>query len=77
MQRRAHTAWTPSSLPSSIVVLGGGFGVVDGAAVGGVPFTAEIVPGIYNTCKDMLLNFPLRWPNISTETSWTFCMRYS
>ena len=66
MQRRAHTAWTPPSLPNSIVVLGGGFGFGGwgGAAVGGVPFTAEIVPGIYNTCKDMLLNFHLRWPNI-------------
>ena len=36
--RRAHVAWTPTSLPNSIVLLGGW----DDAA----PLTAEIVPGL-------------------------------
>ena len=37
MVRRGHVAWTPTSLPNSIVLLGGW----DNAA----QFTAEIVPG--------------------------------
>ena len=37
--RYAHIAWTPSSLPDSLVLLGG-FGA------SGARLTAEIVPGI-------------------------------
>ena len=39
MERRYHTAWTPTSLPGSIVLLGGGY---DSAA----SLTAESVPGV-------------------------------
>ena len=39
MERWTHTAWTPPSLPNSIVLLGGTVGSGDAA------FTAEIVPG--------------------------------
>ena len=35
-ERQSHVAWTPPSLPNSIVLLGGD---------GGAKFTAEIVPG--------------------------------
>ena len=39
MERWTHSAWTPPSLPNSIVLLGGTVGSGDAA------FTAEIVPG--------------------------------
>ena len=38
MARTHHTAWTPPSLPDSIVLLGGFYSAA--------PLTAEIVPGI-------------------------------
>ena len=37
MTRLGHTAWTPQSLPNSIVLLGGW--------IGAAKLTAEIVPG--------------------------------
>ena len=43
MERYDHTAWTPPSLPDSIVLLGGGATWSgDSAAI----LTAEIVPGV-------------------------------
>ena len=38
MERAYHTAWTPTSLPDSIVLLGGNTGAAQ--------LTAEIVPGV-------------------------------
>ena len=44
MRRARHTAWTPPSLPDSIVLLGGN--------TNAVKLTAEIVPGIsLSKCK--------------------------
>ena len=46
--RYRHTAWVPSSLPNSIVLLGGNWGS---------SLTAEIVPGREAPIK----KFPLKW----------------
>ena len=51
MARAAHTAWTPPSLPDSIVLLGGL------TAHGATYLTAEIVPGKKQTQASIYL-FP-------------------
>ena len=45
--RGYHTAWTPTSLPGSIVLLGG-----DSSAT---ELTAEVVPGIFQSSKVKLI----------------------
>ena len=44
MERWTHTAWTPPSLPDSIVLLGG--------ANTATRLTAEIVPGLNRKIKN-------------------------
>ena len=63
--RYSHTAWTPSSLPDSIVLLGG-----DSSAT---KFTAEIVPGKNRHYVGFIL-FITRWINIHTGTQWVSSM---
>ena len=50
MAREGHTAWTPRSLPDSIVLLGGGGG---GSAT---ELSAEIFPGNFKAFN--INNFP-------------------
>ena len=44
MDRYHHTAWTPTSLPDSIVLVGGGNNASASASASAV--TAETVPGV-------------------------------
>ena len=64
MERRYHTAWTPTSLPNSIVLLGGTGSAGSGLGTGSQ--NAEIVPGIFLRRGHLLL--PLRWWHIRYET---------
>ena len=48
MQRSSHTAWTPTSLPGSIVLLGGGSIATE--------LTAETVPGVKSKEGNILLH---------------------
>ena len=50
MERYGHTAWTPPSLPNSIVLLGGGS---SGSAAS---LTAETVPGFKSIKGNILLH---------------------
>ena len=52
MARVYHTAWTPTSLPGSIVLLGGGT-------------TAEVVPGSFQSSKVKLILYQGDRPLIS------------
>ena len=54
MARDGHTAWTPTSLPGSIVLLGG-----DGRN------TAEVLPGIFQSSKVKLILYQGERPLIS------------
>ena len=54
MARVYHTAWTPTSLPGSIVLLGG-----DGRN------TAEVLPGIFQSSKVKFFRYQGKRPLIS------------
>ena len=55
MARSSHTAWTPTSLPGSIVLLGGWT----------TEFTAEVVPGSFQSNKVKLILYQGERPLIS------------
>ena len=57
MARSGHTAWTPTSLPGSIVLLGGGSSATR--------FTAEVLPGIFQSSKVKLILYQGERPLIS------------
>ena len=73
MERWTHTAWTPPSLPNSIVLLGGTVGSGDAA------FTAEIVPGDDN---QGFLYWPIDKKGLQSQDSFlpdggTFALEHS
>ena len=57
MARSSHTAWTPISLPGSIVLLGGGSGATS--------LTAEVLPGSFQSSKVKLILYQGERPLIS------------
>ncbi len=57
MARGGHTAWTPTSLPDSNVLLGG-----DSSAP---RLTAEVLPGIFQSSKVKLILYQGERPLIS------------
>ena len=57
MARRDHTAWTPTSLPGSIVLLGGWSSATK--------LTAEVLPGSFQSSKVKLIIYQGERPLIS------------
>ena len=57
MARWDHTAWTPTSLPGSIVLLGG--------FTSATRLTAEVVPGSFQSSKVKLILYQGERPFIS------------
>ena len=57
MARHGHTAWTPTSLPGSIVLLGGGSSATS--------LTAEVLPGSFQSSKVKLIIYQGERPLIS------------
>ena len=55
MARYGHTAWTPTSLPGSIVLLGGNSGAT----------TAEVLPGSFQSSKVKLILYQGERPLVS------------
>ena len=58
MARADHTAWTPTSLPGSIVLLGGYYSSA-------TRLTAEVLPGSFQSSKVKLILYQGERPFIS------------